>query len=286
MHYLKVLLPFALFGVALAVMLAAERRGVDPIVFLDILLWACLISTVWRAFYAVVIADLPIEKIRWQILGPGVPFLIGYAFATLYLGKRPVIAAVALYIALVTVLLSVTRSYIISIGFALLGIFAVAIRQGSLLQVVRRGTALLPVLVAVVALATASAAFLRPNLFDVWFFRLFQHQAGGMDITVVTRVAELKGMFRALTRDLWTLLLGNGIGAQYQLDSEVLKVLPFAVHASRWFAGHSTWMYPFFASGIVLGAVVPYVLLGSLVHAFKASSVSANDSSVSDASFL
>jgi hypothetical protein len=38
----------------------------------------------------------------------------------------------------------------------------------------------------------------------------------------------------------------------------------------KWFAGHSTWVYPFFASGIIFGSVLPIVLLSSLVNGYRA----------------
>ncbi len=284
-HYLKVLLPFILFGTGLVVMAAAERRRVDPSAVLDKLVWAALVSTIWRAIYATAIGGLSVETIRWQVLGPGVPFLIGYGLGCLYLRRHRTLAAIALVTGLITALLSITRSYIATTALVLVGLLIVDARRRSVLGAVRSGSKLLTMLVLAVLVAAAVTGAVRPDFFDVWVHRMSHLKPqDGLDITLVTRLAEYRGQISALTHSAATLLVGNGIGANYTGDAGVLQVLSLDVpNAPQWFAGHSTWVYPFFASGIVLGAFVPLVLLGVLIRGFAAASTSVARGGSSDA---
>lgn len=284
-NYLKVLLPFVLFGTGMAIMLAVERRRVDPADLLDVLFWACLLSTVWRVAYAIAISGLSIETIRWQILGPGVPFLIGYGVGGLYLRRRRTLSAIALSTGLATILLSITRSYIISASLVLVGLLIVDSRRRSARRAAWTGARLLVLLTVIAAITVVITADARPDFLEDWVARLFQQRAeSGLDITLVTRLAEYRGQISAMTRSFGTLLLGNGVGADYTWDAEVLRGLPFeAGLTTHWFAGHSTWVYPFFASGLLLGAVIPFVLLGGLYRAFVAATATTSEGGSRDA---
>jgi hypothetical protein len=284
-HYLKVLLPFVLFGVGLTVMTAVERRRIDPAVLLEILVWGALLSTVWRPIYAIAIGGVSIDTIRWQILGPGVPFLVGYGAAGLYLRRRRKLAAAVLFAALICVLLSVTRSYLIAGLLAIGGLFVTDVRQRSSMRAVRSAVKLLAILTLVGGVSVALTTFARPDFIENWIERLFHHTAdSGVDITLVTRLAEYRGQFDALTQNALTILMGNGIGADYILNSRVLDALPFDIDESvGWFAGHSTWVYPFFASGVIMGVIVPLVLLAALIRGLSAASARRSGGGTDDA---
>lgn len=284
-HYLKVLLPFTLFGMGLTLMMAVERRSVDPAILVDIMLWSCLLSTVWRAVYAVLISGLSIEAIRWQILGPGVPFLLGYGVAGTYTGRRRTLSAAALTVGVIAILLSITRSYIFSVALIFAGIFLVDVRRRSLVRAAKTSAKRLAFFGIVVPVAVMLTIAIRPDFFEIWLSRLFQHKTeAGLDITLITRLAEYRGQLDALTQSWWSLIIGNGIGASYVWDADFLAALPFDVdHTSFWFAGHSTWVYPFFASGIIFGAIIPFVFLRSLVWSFKSTSTSVVRRDIRDA---
>ena len=57
LHYLKILLPFTLYGLGLLVMLAAQRRRINPSILLDILLGGALFSVVWRVLFLFITAQ-------------------------------------------------------------------------------------------------------------------------------------------------------------------------------------------------------------------------------------
>lgn len=284
-HYLKILLPFVLFGTGMTIMLAVERRRVDPADLLDVLFWTCLLSTAWRVVYAIAIGGLSIETIRWQVLGPGIPFLIGYGLGGLYLRRRRTLSAIALSIGLAAILLSITRSYIITTSLVLVGLLIVDSQRRSPGRAAWTGARLLVPLTVIAAITVVIMADARPDFLESWVARLFHHRAdSGLDITLITRLAEYRGQISAITRSFGTLLLGNGVGADYTWDAGVLRGLSFETGSTtRWFAGHSTWVYPFFASGLLLGAVIPLVLLRGLRRAFVAAAANTSEGGSRDA---
>ena len=273
-QYLKVLLPFVLFGVALSVMCSIERRMIEPSVVFNMLLWAGLLGPVWRVIYAIGVTDLSIETIRWQILHPCIPFLLGFGVAGYYLKRHLVLSSIALLMGLSIAVLSVTRSYIITLFFIFVGIFALEIRKVSFLYGIRRmlrGGGVLRTSIILI-LAIIIVVYFRPDIISVWVRRFSEHSTwNGIDLTLITRIAEFKGQLNLLTSNYLTLLIGNGIGNNYHSDFSILTQLPFKVDEDiNWFSGHSTWIYTFFSSGLLLGPVFPLVLIIGAKNGYKA----------------
>lgn len=274
-HYLKVLLPFILFGVSLSVMCSIERRMIAPSVIINMLLWSGLLGSVWRVVYAIVIAGLKFETIRWQILHPSIPFLLGFGVAGIYLKKNIKLSSISLLTGISIAILSVTRSYIISIFLIFIGILALELRNRSLLSCVRRiifvgaSSTLL-----ILAIAITITIHFRPNVLSVWTKRLTEHSAqNGLDLTLITRIAEIKGQMELLNQNYLTLFLGNGIGYSYEWDPSTLSELPFKIVSGlSWFGGHSSWIYTFFSSGLILGAIFPFLLVFVLKRGYDATS--------------
>ena len=169
-QYLKVLLPFVLFGVALSVMCSIERRMIEPSVVFNMLLWAGLFGAAWRVIYAIGVTGLRIETIRWQILHPSIPFLLGFGVAGYYLKRHIVLSSVALLMGLSIAVLSVTRSYIITLSFIFVGIFALEIRKFSFLSGIRRmlrGGGIFRSLI-ILTLAIIIIVYFRQDIISVW----------------------------------------------------------------------------------------------------------------------
>ena len=273
-HYLKIILPFFLYGIGLMVVVATEKRRIDPAILIDILLWGALLSVLWKV-PLLLTSEVSFKMVRLKILGPGVPLLLGYGIAGLYLWRRPKLSGIAFSMAFTCVLLSFTRSYIICAFFVISGLIIADVRRRSVFQTARSGTKLIFLLTFFVILAGVLSFFLCPDLVVIWFDRLFHHHtSAGMDITLLIRFAEYTGQLDALTKNALTFLIGNGIGANYTWDTEILRTLPFIVqNQTFWHAGHSTWVYPFFASGIFFGMFLPLIFLWVLAAGFSAASV-------------
>ena len=273
-QYLKVLLPFVLFGVALSVMCSLERRMIEPSVVFNMLLWAGILGAVWRVIYAICVTGLRIETIRWQILHPSIPFLLGFGIAGYYLKQHIALSSIALLMGTSIAVLSVTRSYIITIFFIFLGVFSLEIRKYSIFSVIQRmlrGRVIFNTLF-IFAIAVIMIIYFRPDIISIWTRRFTEHSAlNGIDLTLITRVAEFKGQLNLLTSNYLTLLIGNGIGNNYQWDFSTLTQLPFKVDQDiSWFSGHSTWVYTFFSSGLLLGAIFPLVLIIGAKNGYNA----------------
>jgi hypothetical protein len=271
-HYLKVLLPYILFGVGLSVMCSIERRNIDPMVVITMLVWAGLIGSLWRVVYAVFIMDLPLDGIRWHILSPSLPLLIGFGVSGVYLKKQTTLSLIVLIIAINIVVLSVTRSYLVSLLFVAIGILAIEYKRRSLVYVIRIVLKLWLYAVIIFGVGIATVSLYQADNIVMWLDRITKHSTeSGIDITLITRLAEYKGQMIAVTGNIVTSLFGMGIGADYQWDKSTLESLSFVVvHDSAWFGGHSTWVYPFFSSGLILGAVLPLILITALLVGYKA----------------
>lgn len=275
-QFLKVLLPFVLFGVALSVMCSLERRMIEPSVIFYMLLWAGLLGAVWRVIFAIGVTGLKIETIRWQILHPSIPFLLGFGVSGYYLKRHIALSTISLLMGLSIAVLSVTRSYIITLFCIFLAIFLIEIQKYSLLAVMQRilsGRVIFKTLF-ILTIAVLMMINFRSDIISVWIIRFTEHSAlNGIDLTMVTRIAEIKGQLFLLTRNYLTLLIGNGIGNDYQLDFSTLAQLPFKLDQDiSWFSGHSTWIYTFFSSGLFLGTIFPFVLIIGAKNGYKAAS--------------
>ncbi len=265
-HYLKVVLPFILFGLALLIMCSIERRNVDPFIVLNMLLWAVFFAVIWRVVYVVGIEGLSLDGIRWQILSPGIPYLIGFGITGIYLKERKTLSYSALLLGIGIAALSVTRSYIISLLFILAGLLIIEAQKRSLLSAIVLAAKIAFGGTLIIMIGAVVVSYFRPDTIFIWTSRMMGHtNTSGMDLTLITRLAELKGQWTALTQSATTVLIGNGIGADYQWDQDILAALPFdMVRNPEWFAGHSTWSYPFFSSGLIFGLIPPLIIISSV----------------------
>jgi hypothetical protein len=90
-------------------------RGVPKRVFVQALIVPCMASLLFRALYAVIVLGVSLTEVRFQIISPGIPFLIAYAVSGLVLDSTIRTSALLAFIAsTVVVLLSITRTYIFS----------------------------------------------------------------------------------------------------------------------------------------------------------------------------
>jgi hypothetical protein len=163
---------------------------------------------------------------------------------------------------------------LITAVFVTIGLLIVDWRRRSGARAVGSALKLLAILVPLAGGIAAITSVVRPNFVGAWVARLFHHSSGsGADITLLTRLAEVQGQLIALFQNAITLLMGNGIGADYIWDRGILRTLTMLPEEqSGWFAGHFTWVYSFFASGIVVGWLVPLVLITTLIRGFSSAS--------------
>ncbi len=271
-QYVRCVLPALLFGLALNLGQCLAVRNFSAEAILQPLLWSSIVSVFWRFINAVVIANIPIEQVRYEMLSPAIPLLFAAAVSAAFLAtKLQPLSLIGGALALVSVLISVTRSYILTLIAALMAVgFAMLLVLGAkywtahdlrkkMVNVFSGG--------AIMAAALVILFFIQPVVFERWFERLF-HDGGGKtqtDITLLTREAEAKTMIHLLEADPLRFIYGKGMGANYYWDSsyypEFLQVYRNAEEFSMdyFLPGHSVWTYSLFSGGGY--AVVTYIFL-------------------------
>ncbi len=271
-QYFRCVLPPLLFGLALNLgqCLAVRRYNAEAI--LKPLLWAGIASVFWRFINAVILSGIPIEQVRYEMLSPAIPLLFAAAAAAALLAnKLEPLPLVGGSLAVVSVLISVTRSYIFTliaalgaVGFVVLLVLAARYWSANDLRkkftIVFSGAAI--TLVACVVLY-----LIQPAVFDRWFERLFNDGGGRTqgEVTLLTRQAEAKAMIHLLEADPIRFIYGKGMGAGYYWDSsyfpDLLQVYPNTADLAQdfWEPGHSVWTYALFSGGGF--AVAIYIFL-------------------------
>jgi hypothetical protein len=271
-QYIRCVLPPALCGLGILIGQAMAARRYTIEMMLRPLLWAGIASVIWRFFHAVFIKGISISMVRYEILSPAVPLLFACAIASAVLAKRMHLLSVfGGALALTTVIVSITRSFIFTAGAACLAVliafgmmvsykaFAAADLRKKVLHFGIGGGLMIMVLLGVV--------LTQPIVAERWMERLFNDGGGRtvQDVTYLTRAAEAKAMFVLLEADPMRFLYGKGLGANYYWDQsyfpELLRVYGNAefIGGDYWFPGHSVWTYSLFSGGAF--AVCCYLFL-------------------------
>lgn len=264
--YLKVLLPFFLCGVSLFLVLSIKRQQRNPNFVMGLMFVSCIVSLIWRFTYAIFIAGLDFEFIRWQILSPGIHVLLGISIAKLIFTEKKFLGSISLILTFPVIIFSVTRAYLISLFFIAFGVLIIFFKSKNwsitkfILTTIRKSWIYLIVIVLIVSITS----YFKPGIFTLWGLRIFHHTTDtGYDYTYLTRLAELSGQWQALSKNIMTLLFGNGIGSFYFWDKNFLVDIPFILPQSetgQFVAGHSTWMYFWYSSGLTIGSI-PIILM-------------------------
>lgn len=270
-QYLRVLLPFVLFqlGFIIACRPWQEARIEQ---FEKAIFWANVISLAFTFVYGLATGG-SLDEVRYRIVSVTFLGLQGVLLHEFVLAKRFTMLTLALFLATIVVeLLSVTRSLLV--GTVLLFMLAIWMSAPSMRYLVR--ALLRAVLASVVlgAMALGTASFL-PNVVEHWTQRLFfaeENTKTGEDPTTITRLAELKYQYDAVTSSTASMLIGEGYGHDYRYSPAYLPDLRgqmsekdfYAQH--DWAAGHNFWVYQFYAGGLLFGIAMPLAILYALLR--------------------
>jgi len=264
----RVLAQFVLFFFGIVIARCEISRGVAVTTLLWAAAYASLASLFFRAAYAILVLGISITEVRFHILSPGLPFLVGLGFYQVFLTDRVCIRSWAiLLLTTAIVVISVTRTYIITYSFFLLLVAVCYIRFPSVFKLSLFLKRLL-VFSCIGVSAILAAVIARPNVKEIWATRLFAHNMDGRlsgDLTWITRQAEWSGMRQAMAEVPLSYVFGKGLGAGYiwsgeeldELNATGMKFLEFSNEV--WFTGHSMWKYAFFSTGSV--GVFLYIIL-------------------------
>ncbi len=262
-RYIRILFPLILCGLSLLIICKFQNRMIDPIEIVKPLLFASLISALWKFYYATQVANIDMFDMRYQILSSGgIVFLLAYVFAGVISREQlSMFNIIMLCIIGVCSLLSITRSLIILIFFMVCGYFWIALKK-SFHTNIKRTLSLVTISILALIPAWYIADQLRPGFFEDWTNRIFHQYYGGIDITLSTRLAEWSGQIRALTENMSSLIFGRGLGSEYFWDDNFFFALKSVyswndfINKSGWYGGHSMWVYSLYSGGLLFGWVI------------------------------
>jgi hypothetical protein len=227
---------------------------------------AGLVSVLFRYLYAVRISGMVVDEMRYQILSPALIFLMAYVYARLSVFRTlSVFVFFVIVTSVIVILVSLTRSYVISVVFLMVGGSFLTWRldprnRWADLFSVRRFLVLTSAVFAG-AFGLAAANVIRPDIIESWQARLFADQAltsSGSDVNLVSRIAEASGIWNQTMESPRSAIFGSGFGNLYQWDytfagevSSVSVEMVYAFFAPTWSMAHSPFTYALFFGGAV-----------------------------------
>ena len=269
--YFRNAIPPMLLLTSLCVTQVAAASGLSWRDVLWPLLIASVVNVLWRIFYALFVAGIPIELVRVELLSPCLPFLMGYLFCSLMLSRRmPWLAVFAGAVGTMSYVLSVTRSAVLILGAAGFGALValwLARREGVLPR--GFGNVKLAHFLVMTGLLTGTAgvtAVAFPLVVERWTERLFNAAGAGSssaDPSALTRYAETRAFYDLLSQEPMTWIYGRGLGAPYYWDESYAVELAQYTYGNEdlfraesrdiRFPGHSIWTYAVFSGGVIGG---------------------------------
>ena len=279
-YYLRNMSAPVLVQSSLFVTLAAAAYGFRLREVVLPLLIAGVVNSFWKIVYALLIAKIPLETVRIELLSMSQPFLLGYAMLAVAL--RPKLPWGAIMIGAIAVLayvLSVTRSAIFIVAAAGAGC-VYAVMQAKRCGVLPTGygrakLAHLGAGASLLVVAAVLAWMVSPTVYDRWVDRLFYTPGGEqteLDPSTLTRLAEIKSFHDIMAEEPLTMLYGCGMGHPYYWDESFMPELAYTYYIPTfrhevnevWFPGHSIWTYAWFTGGVIGVAVYVGLFAGAV----------------------
>ncbi len=277
--FVSVILPYLLYGQSMLAILIALQNGISERSVIRTLLVVSAISCAWRLVYAVTLGGVELANARWQILSPALPLILGASVAALNTRTHRPLAAFAMAYFLAIVTLSITRGYLVGLASVLFATVITTRGRGSALLAPRALGRMAVVVISIAVSLTVLALVLPPEVSERWEQRLSGEKSdSGEEITLLYRLAQFKGQYDELTRSGVTLLAGRGFGASFVFDELLLSSLAFVAEdevIESTNGSDSTWGYPVFAHGIVLGPLFLGAFLFSVLRSVRKSRISA-----------
>ncbi|QGZ60665.1 hypothetical protein [Paraburkholderia acidisoli] len=269
-NYLRVILPFLLFGLGYAAMcrpwhplrLAQMQR---------ILYYANVCGMVFTFVFGLLAVGGPLSDIRFRIVSPTMLGLQAILLHQFIVARRFNLAMVLVFLAsLVVELLSVTRSLLVAT--VLLALFAAWLAAPSFRHLLRSIVRTVAALLLVAGLGLGASYFF-PSVTEHWTQRVTaaQNSDSDRDPTTITRIAEMRDQYDQVTSSAESLLFGKGFGHWYRYSPiyypYVRETFSKADYfdTKDWVAGHNFWVYQFYAEGIVFGLLMPVAVLVAIV---------------------
>lgn len=280
-YFLRILLPYVLFGMSFFVVLKLATEGFPMGRFISILAWACLVAAIFRIFYALMVLHIALNTARWEILSSGVPYLIAYGMVHILVNRKwNYFGIFAFVIGISCALLSVTRSYLFTITLCFFGAVICIRAHTSALNIKLMPSMIAAwkklVLVLIIGIAAiAMTVSLRQEILENWNLRLHQREEAdtSKDISWLCREAAMQGMIDEMTTvESW--ILGKGFGGAYfwSLDYRpelINSMTSLTFYEENRLPSDTFWVYQIFAVGLTGACCLFYVFGGSLILGYR-----------------
>lgn len=253
------ILPILIFTNVFLVCASYANNSEDLLKLMQLMVISGLMAAVWKVFFAFSYYGLDMENVRYQILSGSTIILFVYGIAS-FIIKKSKYAMLSLFLSLGVVFISVTRTYIL-IFLIILLISSLCVPFKNYGVILYKGLlTLFLIVLSVVFLST-----IQPSFEDRWVSRLFSDDAGGSDLTSLTRIAEINGQIEFLKNDIWGTMFGFGIAANtYWSGDELNQIL--AILGSNFDTvgksyGHNTYVGIWYVGGLIFGLPIIIILL-------------------------
>lgn len=271
--FISVILPYLLYGLSMTAVLIALGNGVSERLIVRTMIAVSAISCAWRLVYAVTVDGVELATARWQILSPVLPLILGASVAALNTRTQRPLAMFGMVYFLGIVTLSITRGYLVGLAAVLVATVVTTRGRGSALLAPRVLGRMAVVLISIGVSLTVLMQVLPPEVSDRWTKRLTGEKSdSGGEITLLYRLAQFKGQYDELTQSGLTLVAGRGFGARFSFDEGLLSDLAFispdeSLESTN--GSDSTWGYPIFAHGAVVGTSFLVAFLLVILRSLK-----------------
>jgi len=259
-NYIRILIPYLFLFVGYAI--GRKLYHSTDSVF-QIMIVCSFFGSLATFLYAMFAQGISLQDARWQILNPilfiGVPIAVGSVLQ----GRRyRLFNSMTILFAVSLVLISATRSWMIA--------FFLVISIGYIIADIERTGRTILISLLKVAVGLIAVGLFFVSIFSDEVGRMIERSIvgseQGIDITTATRLAEIDFQLSSWTETFLSTLIGKGLGSYYGFGGELMRyILSVLGESGRvddwWFAGHSFWVYSFYALGLLFGWVVPVMLV-------------------------
>lgn len=225
-NYGRMVLPiFLLFG-GFIIAVGVLRRPDGPQWLAKIFLAGAILNAIWSVYTALVVKDLEMATIRFQLSSMGLDMLFAYALARLIVDRHSMWISFSILLVVFTVqALTITRGYVL-VWMVLLGVAAYIARRlrrlGAIAPIPAAGVLLTGTVFAVLAVIMLGVLETRYSTLTRWNERIVSkaQDRAVVDVSFALRIAEDRGMLAALSEHPADIFLGRGFGSSFGLDSQ------------------------------------------------------------------
>ncbi len=260
--YIRAVLPYIYCGISLSVVQTLFRRLASFSELVPPLLVAGLLSSMFRYYYARHGMGIETEQLRYQIVSPVTLIVIPIMLTNILFHEK--INKLGLFTSLVmvgTLLVSITRTYVLAAGFAIIGVVICLfmLRGVTKTFALRRSFLLVSLSVLMGLTAVGLALIVRPKLVEAWVARTSGPARTRIDPSLLSRRAAAAGIMREVKRDAYSMAVGKGFGASYKSDThfapEYIRVVPIFPTAAFSNGMDSVYYTTLLYNGVVTGGL-------------------------------